>query len=113
MIQSYLQWLKDSDFDSSCTLCGVNLEDDDCIRLICYDLYHKRCLDERQKALPPHTAPTGHVCPKCNTCIFPPQNLVSPVADALRVWLSQVSWGRNELNAMGAVSVLWKFLEFF
>jgi len=98
VIQSYLQWLKDSDYDSSCSLCGIKLEDEDCIRLVCYDLYHKKCLNERQEALPPNTAPSGHSCPSCNTCIFPPQNLVSPVADSLRIWLSQVSWGRNELN---------------
>jgi len=98
VIKSYLQWLKDSDYDSTCSLCGTNLEDDDCIRLICYDLFHKKCLNERQAALPPNTAPSGHSCPSCSAIIFPPQNLVSPVADSLRIWLSQVSWGRNELN---------------
>lgn len=98
MIKSYLQWLKDSDFDSTCSLCGSNLEDDDCIRLICYDLFHKKCLNERQKALPANTAPSGHSCPSCSAIIFPPPNFVSPVADALRIWLSQTSWAGNELN---------------
>lgn len=98
MIKSYLQWLKDSDFDSTCSLCGSNLEDDDCIRLICYDLFHKKCLNERQKALPANTAPSGHSCPSCSAIIFPPPNLVSPVADALRIWLSQTSWAGNEVN---------------
>lgn len=98
VIKSYLQWLKDSDYDSTCSLCGTNLEDEDCIRLICYDLFHKKCLNERQAALPANTAPSGHSCPSCTAIIFPPQNLVSPVADALRIWLSQVTWGRNELN---------------
>lgn len=98
VIKSYLQWLKDSDFDSTCSLCGSNLEDDDCIRLICYDLFHKKCLNERQKQLPANTAPSGHSCPCCSAIIFPPPNLVSPVADALRIWLSQTSWAGSELN---------------
>ncbi|CAG9807065.1 unnamed protein product [Chironomus riparius] len=98
VIQSYLQWLKDSDYDSSCSLCGTDLESDDCIRLICYDLFHKKCLEERQSALPSTTAASGHQCPKCDACIFPSSNLVSPVADALRIWLSQVNFGRNEMN---------------
>lgn len=98
VIKSYLQWLKDSDYDSTCSLCGTNLEDEDCIRLICYDLFHKKCLDEREEKLPANTAPSGHSCPACSAIIFPPPNLVSPVADALRLWLSQMKWGRNELN---------------
>ncbi|CAO1441181.1 unnamed protein product [Diamesa hyperborea] len=98
VIQSYLQWLKDSDFDSTCTLCRINFEDEDCIRLVCYHLFHWRCLNERQSSLPSNTAPSGHGCPTCNTCLFPPQNLVSPVADALRIKLGNVHWGRNELN---------------
>lgn len=99
-------WLKDSDYDATCSLCGVNLDQEDCIRLVCYDLFHKKCLDLRQQALPVNTAPSGRSCPKCNTCIFPPQNLVSPVADALRVWLSQANWGRNELNNVSVLNLI-------
>lgn len=36
IVQSYLQWLKDSDYDSSCTLCKDSLDKDECVRLICY-----------------------------------------------------------------------------
>lgn len=36
VVQSYLQWLKDSDYDSSCALCRTALEQGDCVRLICY-----------------------------------------------------------------------------
>lgn len=97
MIKSYLQWLKDSDYDSTCSLCGTNLEDEECVRLICYDLFHKKCLNSREEQLPANTAPSGHSCPSCSAIIFPPPNLVSPVADALRIWLTTVSWGR-ELN---------------
>lgn len=108
MIQSYLQWLKDSDYDATCSLCGTDLESDDCIRLICYDLFHKKCLEDRQSKLPPNTSMQGHKCPKCDTCIFPSQNLVSPVADSLRIWLSQVTFGRSEMN-LPMVRLRYKF----
>uniref|UniRef100_A0A182PTU6 Zinc finger protein-like 1 homolog n=1 Tax=Anopheles epiroticus TaxID=199890 RepID=A0A182PTU6_9DIPT len=97
-VQSYIQWLKDSDFDSNCTLCGSPRESDDCVRLICYHVFHWKCLNARQQMLPPNTAPGGHTCPICSEPIFPPSNLVSPVADVLRVRLGQVNWGRNELG---------------
>lgn len=99
VIQSYLQWLKDSDFDATCSLCGTDLESEDCIRLVCYDLFHKKCLDQRQRELPQTTSAAGHKCPKCDDIIFPNPKLVSPVADQLRVWLASVSWGRNEIAA--------------
>ncbi|XP_049288066.1 zinc finger protein-like 1 homolog [Anopheles funestus] len=97
-VQSYIQWLKDSDFDSNCTLCGSPRDSDDCVRLICYHVFHWKCLNARQQMLPPNTAPGGHTCPICSEPLFPPSNLVSPVADVLRVRLGQVNWGRNELG---------------
>uniref|UniRef100_A0A2M4BV80 Zinc finger protein-like 1 homolog n=1 Tax=Anopheles marajoara TaxID=58244 RepID=A0A2M4BV80_9DIPT len=97
-VQSYIQWLKDSDFGSNCTLCGSPRNTDDCVRLICYHVFHWKCLNARQQLLPENTAPGGHTCPTCNDPIFPPGNLVSPVADVLRVRLGQVNWGRNELG---------------
>jgi len=39
VVQSYLQWLQDSDYDPTCRLCGKNLADDGCgkcVRLQCY-----------------------------------------------------------------------------
>lgn len=97
-VQSYIQWLKDSDFDSSCTLCGSLLDDEDCVRLICYHVFHWKCLNLRQQSLPANTAPGGHTCPTCSDPIFPPANLVSPVADILRTKLGQVNWARNVLE---------------
>jgi hypothetical protein len=41
IVQSYLQWLQDSDYDPSCRLCGKNLADDankQCVRLTCYGI---------------------------------------------------------------------------
>uniref|UniRef100_A0A336M4K7 Zinc finger protein-like 1 homolog n=1 Tax=Culicoides sonorensis TaxID=179676 RepID=A0A336M4K7_CULSO len=102
IIQSYLQWLKDSDYDSSCKLCGNPLESEDnekdCVRLICYHVFHWDCLNQFQLSLPSNTAPSGRKCPMCSDPIFPPPNLVSPVCEALRNRLSQVNWGRNELG---------------
>ena len=39
IVQSYLQWLQDSDYDPTCRLCGKNLGDESCgacVRLSCY-----------------------------------------------------------------------------
>lgn len=39
IVQSYLQWLQDSDYDPTCRLCSSPLTDDkqgDCVRLLCY-----------------------------------------------------------------------------
>lgn len=100
-----IDWLKnDSDYDSNCSLCETSLGDEDCIRLICYDLFHKKCLNERELQLPLNTSPNGRSCPKCQVSIFPAQNLVSPVAEALKTWLNQTSWGRNEIIDLSNVS---------
>ena len=62
------------------------LAGEECVRLTCYHLFRWSCLDAYCRSLPPDTAPAGDVCPipGCNTPIFPPENLVSPVADKLR-----------------------------
>lgn len=36
VVQSYLNWLKDSDFDNCCTLSGREFESVDTVRLLCY-----------------------------------------------------------------------------
>ncbi|XP_031620215.1 zinc finger protein-like 1 homolog [Contarinia nasturtii] len=100
IIQSYIQWLKDSDYDSSCALCKNSLESDECIRLTCYHVFHWSCLNERESALPSNTAPGGHTCPTCYDQIFPSSNLISPVADVLRSRLKKTSWGRDEFGAI-------------
>ncbi|XP_004523316.1 zinc finger protein-like 1 homolog [Ceratitis capitata] len=98
IVQSYLQWLRDSDYVANCTLCSMTLEQGECVRLVCYHVFHWDCLNARQSSLPANTAPRGHQCPICDTEIFPNMNLVSPVADALKAYLSQVNWGRNGLG---------------
>lgn len=98
IIQSYLQWLQDSDYNPICELCMNELNTEDCIRLTCYHVFHWRCLDHYSRHLPATTAPAGYTCPSCRTALFPPHNLVSPVADVLREKLAGVNWARAGLG---------------
>lgn len=36
IVQSYLQWLQDSDYNPNCTLCNNPLTAQDTVRLVCY-----------------------------------------------------------------------------
>lgn len=98
IVQSYLQWLQDSDYNPTCELCRKDLAAENCIRLTCYHVYHWACLNHFARQLPSTTAPAGYKCPQCNACLFPPSNLVSPVADVLREKLSSVNWAREGLG---------------
>ncbi|XP_065337995.1 zinc finger protein-like 1 [Cloeon dipterum] len=98
IVQSYLQWLQDSDYSPTCELCSRELELEDCVRLVCYHVYHWACLDQYARQLPATTAPAGYCCPSCKKCLFPPSNLVSPVKDALREVLAGVNWARAGLD---------------
>jgi hypothetical protein len=107
VVQSYLQWLQDSDYNPNCHFCDQDLSDEECIRLACYrkackrhtavffkkkiilvlnvaDVFHWVCLDKWARSLPSNTAPAGYTCPSCQECIFSPEKLQSPVADALK-----------------------------
>jgi len=97
IVRSYLSWLQDNDYNSNCTLCQRSLIDtnEETIRLNCYDLFHWSCLNQYCLSFPNHTAPDGYTCPTCHTCIFPPLNLVSPVAEQLRRKLSTVNWANR------------------
>jgi len=98
IVQSYLQWLQDSDYNPICELCRNNLAVEECVRLICYHVFHWACLDHYARQLPPNTAPAGFTCPTCQEGIFPKNNLVSPVVDKLNVKLSEVNWARVGLG---------------
>ncbi|XP_059475138.1 zinc finger protein-like 1 [Neocloeon triangulifer] len=98
IVQSYLQWLQDSDYNPACELCSRELELEDCVRLVCYHVYHWACLDQYARQLPATTAPAGYCCPSCKKCLFPASNLVSPVGDALREVLAGVNWARAGLD---------------
>jgi hypothetical protein len=97
IVRSYVSWLQDNDYNPNCALCQRSLTEtnEETIRLICYDLFHWSCLNEYFRSFPNHTAPDGYTCPTCHTCIFPPTNLVSPVADHVRTKLSTVNWANR------------------
>jgi len=100
VVQSYLAWLQDSDYSPDCQFCCGPLQspESECVRLVCYHLYHWVCLEQHCRSLPPSTAPAGYTCPACSSPIFPPDNLVSPVADQLRRHLQDVNWARAGLG---------------
>lgn len=98
IVQSYLQWLQDSDYNPNCRLCNAPLTTRETTRLICYDLFHWACLNEHAARLPENTAPAGYQCPNCSGPIFPPSNLAGPVASALRDKLATVNWARAGLG---------------
>ncbi|KAL6264144.1 hypothetical protein P5V15_004223 [Pogonomyrmex californicus] len=98
VVQSYLLWLHDHDYNPVCTLCSNKLNDGDCVRLTCYHMFHWICLDRYARDLPATTAPAGYACPTCRVCIFPQPKLVSPVADVLREKLATVNWARAGLG---------------
>uniref|UniRef100_A0A3B5LSS2 Zinc finger protein-like 1 n=1 Tax=Xiphophorus couchianus TaxID=32473 RepID=A0A3B5LSS2_9TELE len=100
IVQSYLQWLQDSDYNPNCALCNNLLTTHDTVRLICYDVFHWACLNNLASRLPLHTAPAGYQCPSCQGPVFPPSNLASPVADVLREQLSSVNWARAGLGGV-------------
>ncbi|KAE8741912.1 hypothetical protein FOCC_FOCC012564 [Frankliniella occidentalis] len=100
VVQSYLQWLQDSDYSPVCELCTKELAPEDCVRLVCYHVFHWACLDAHARRLPATTAPAGYTCPfsNCTQLLFPASNLVSPVADVLREKLAGVNWARAGLG---------------
>lgn len=98
VVNSYIQWLSDSDYSSLCYLCGKELASEDCVRLACYDVFHWACMDQYARKHPATTAPAGYKCPSCRKALFPQSNLVSPVADVLKEKLASVNWGRLGLG---------------
>ncbi|OQR79700.1 zinc finger protein-like [Tropilaelaps mercedesae] len=92
IVQGYLQWLKDSDYEPVCTICRKDLSHDECIRLLCYHVFHWRCLDDQLSKLPLTTAPAGYTCPTCGHEVIPRDNVVSPVADIIRTKLQRARW---------------------
>ncbi|KAJ8949230.1 hypothetical protein NQ318_022742 [Aromia moschata] len=93
IVQSYLQWLQDSDYNSICELCSKDLVPDDSIRLTCYHVFHWSCLDHFSRQLPPTTAPRGYTCPSCKSPLFPAPNLTF-----LEKKLAGVNWARAGLG---------------
>ncbi|CAI4222941.1 unnamed protein product [Auanema sp. JU1783] len=98
VVQSYLQWLTDSDFDSNCTLCENPLNAAETVRLQCLHVFHWSCLDAWASRFPATTAPAGYYCPCCRETLFPDSNQVSRVIDQLRTYLEKTNWARAGLG---------------
>jgi len=95
VVQTYLKWLEDCDFDPKCRTCGDAFDNGaEVIRLPCLHLMHLGCLDQYAKSFPSNTAPAGYTCPICTTGVVPPRNQAGPVADSARIQLSRLAWSR-------------------
>lgn len=98
IVQSYLQWLNDSEYNPKCALCKNPLEEQPCTRLVCYDVFHSSCLASWGASHPSHTAPAGFKCPVCGAAVFPAPQLASPVALALKQTLATWDWARKAMG---------------
>lgn len=50
IVQSYLQWLQDSDYNPNCSLCNDPLAAQDTVRLVCYgEIINLICTDSSCK----------------------------------------------------------------
>ncbi|KAF6203634.1 hypothetical protein GE061_001966 [Apolygus lucorum] len=101
IIQSYYRWLHDTDYDPKCPLCETELSFQECIRLMCYHVFHWSCFKNHCDNLPATTAPAGYACTKCGGGVFPASYLISPVADELRKKLSTTEWGKIQVGCSG------------
>ncbi|CAI2353646.1 unnamed protein product [Caenorhabditis sp. 36 PRJEB53466] len=98
VVQSYLSWLTDQDYDPNCAICKTSLSEGETIRLNCLHLLHWRCFDDWAASFPATTAPAGYRCPCCNHEVFPALNEVSPLIEKLREQLKQSNWARSALG---------------
>lgn len=98
VVQTYLNWLKDSDYSPNCSLCGISLLEGEVVRLMCYCVFHTSCLEKYYKALPDNTAPAGYKCNKCDSPVFPAPNQAGRVIDTLKKILANYNWARVGLG---------------
>ncbi|RWS24878.1 zinc finger protein-like 1 [Leptotrombidium deliense] len=99
VVGPYLNWLEDDSFNKSCSLCRQDLVAEECIRLVCYHLFHWSCLNKYASDMPSNTAPAGYTCPDCHKPIFPPSSAANtPISLNLRKLLSTAEWARVGLG---------------
>lgn len=98
IVRPYLQWLEDSSYEPVCGLCQQYLNNEECVRLICYHIFHWNCLNNYANSLPSNTAPGGYSCPNCCKTIFPSTDANTPIANHLKKLLSTVQWSRAGLG---------------
>uniref|UniRef100_A0AC35TNF3 Zinc finger protein-like 1 homolog n=1 Tax=Rhabditophanes sp. KR3021 TaxID=114890 RepID=A0AC35TNF3_9BILA len=95
VVQSYLEWLSNSEFENFCILCNYPFTDRETIRLKCLHLFHKDCLHSKQVSMSEETKTENRKCPRCLDKIFPVNNQTSPTIEVLKKWLLSTNWGRN------------------
>jgi len=98
VVQTYLSWLTDSDYDPKCLLCSEALSSKETIRLKCLHNFHWSCLSSRVGSMPVNTPASAYKCPSCLEAIFPAPNQTSPVIERLKQKLSTVNWARVGLG---------------
>ncbi|XP_065661784.1 zinc finger protein-like 1 homolog isoform X2 [Hydra vulgaris] len=98
IIKSYVNWLQDSDYSETCSLCLESVKQGEVIRLTCYDLFHWDCFNKWALKFSENASSASYQCPDCKAPVFPSTALVSPVADVVRQRLTAVAWGRRGLG---------------
>lgn len=106
VVKSYLQWLQDSDFDSTCTLCSKSLANSPVARLLCLDVFHLECLDQYCKQKPHTTTSNGYNCPTCQIKIIPAANQTGPLATSLKQLLGNCSWALSHATATETIDTV-------
>eukprot|EP00211_Chloroparvula_japonica_P014556 CAMPEP_0119123280 /NCGR_PEP_ID=MMETSP1310-20130426/3271_1 /TAXON_ID=464262 /ORGANISM="Genus nov. species nov., Strain RCC2339" /LENGTH=228 /DNA_ID=CAMNT_0007113065 /DNA_START=41 /DNA_END=724 /DNA_ORIENTATION=+ len=93
VVKTYVEWLKNGDFDEpTCALCHSSFRGDS-FRLMCLHLFHKACLDAYcEKKYSEHTALAGFGCPVCSSAIVPPVAERSILAAEIRKALANTPW---------------------
>jgi len=94
IVNSYLQWLQDSDFKDECAICKSSLKEGELIRLCCLDLFHLECINAKCNMLPENTPLNKYTCPSCKRVIIPSENVTSPLASIIRVKLADSKWAK-------------------
>jgi hypothetical protein len=94
IVNSYLQWLQDSDFKNECEICKSSLKEGELIRLCCLDLFHLECINAKCNMLPENTPMNKYTCPTCKKAIIPSENVTSPLASIIRVKLADSKWAK-------------------
>eukprot|EP00038_Savillea_parva_P011150 m.195477 g.195477 ORF g.195477 m.195477 type:complete len:313 (+) comp19495_c0_seq1:79-1017(+) len=102
VVNQYMQWLLNSEFDPTCRLCtGQFSPDQETIRLGCLHVFHKQCLLDYAASLPANTAPAGYACPKCQAPIMPSASATDAVSAECRRELADVPWARMAAAGSG------------
>ncbi|XP_058876731.1 zinc finger protein-like 1 [Acipenser ruthenus] len=98
IVQSYLQWLQDSDYNPTCTLCSTALADKETPDSCATMCFTGPVSMNWPPSCPGTRPPLGTSAPPARGPSSPTPNLVGPVAAALREKLASVNWARAGLG---------------